>query len=55
MPGESTNWLPPYRVHASTNTTMAGGACPPANTASAASGKGTRKADRLRHMATFAE
>jgi len=52
VPGESTNWLPPKLVHASTYTTMAGGASPRANIASAVSGNGCRKADRFRHMAT---
>ncbi len=42
MPGESTNWLPPYAVQASTKTTITGGACPDANTASAVSGNGCR-------------
>ena len=52
MPGESTNWLPPYAVHASTSTRTHGGAPPPANSASAASGNVGRKGARLCHMGT---
>jgi hypothetical protein len=42
--GESTNWLPPYDVHVSTNTTRHGRVPAPANSASAASGE--RRAKR---------
>lgn len=52
MPGESTYWLPPCAVQASTNTTIAGGASPPANTASAVSGNGCRYGIRFRQIPT---
>ena len=52
IPGESTNWLPPYAVHASTSTTTHAGASPPANSASTASGNVARKGERLCHMGT---
>jgi hypothetical protein len=50
VPGESTNWLPPYAVHASTKTTTHAGASPPANSASTASGNVGRNGERLCHM-----
>jgi hypothetical protein len=52
VPGESTNWLPPYAVHASTRTRTHGGASPPANSASAASGNVGRNGERLCHIGT---
>ena len=51
MPTESTNWDPPYAVHASTNTTMQPGTDPSAKTASAVSGNGWRNGVRLAHIA----
>ena len=42
MPGESTNWLPPRAVQASTYTTISGGQSPAATAASAVSGNGWR-------------